>query len=236
MGVLRGSSLQDARRVTRSILPVPEMIPESLTSNSQSCDCPTMKSEPTWLDHIVAENRRFQNRICQEALPVKRTPGSFGVITCMDPRVNLEAIGIPRFGPSGECDSPIRIIRTIGAMAEPRSLLIGTFLAGIREFAVVMHTDCGCCLALTKIDLIIDNLQKRLSPTQLSKFRDEIGEPFRTNLINWLKAFDDPHKAIKDEIANILSLSFIPRDLVLHGLLYDLESGKVEVVVNGYET
>src|SRR6185436_6732436 len=117
-----------------------------------------MTGETRWLDHMIDENRRFRARIRPEALPVKRTPGSVGVITCMDPRVNLEAIGIPQFGANGESESSVRIVRSIGAMSESRSLVIGTCLAGIREFAVLMHTDCGCCLAFSKIDTVIENL------------------------------------------------------------------------------
>ena len=194
-----------------------------------------MTGETRWLDSIIDENRRFRAKIRTEALPVKRTPGSVGVITCMDPRVNLEAIGIPQFGTNGESESPVRIVRSIGAMSESRSLVIGTFLAGIREFAILMHTDCGCCLAFSKVDIIIENLRKRLSPPKFEQFQAEVGEPFRENLIRWLKAFEDPREAVRDEIAAMRKLSYVPDDVMFHGLLYDLGSGAVEVVVNGYE-
>src|SRR5215218_9604208 len=72
----------------------------------------SMTGETRWLDRMVDENRRFRARIRADALPVKRTPGSVGVITCMDPRVNLEAIGIPQFGANGESASPVRIVRS----------------------------------------------------------------------------------------------------------------------------
>lgn len=188
-----------------------------------------------WLETILRENERFRQRIAPEKLPVQRTPGSLAVITCMDPRVNLEAIGLPGFTPQGEGNSPVRIIRAIGAMAEPRSLLIGIFLAGIREVAVLMHTDCGGCLAFAKIDTIIENMEKRLSPSQFQACKSTIGEPFRERLRDWLKAFAEPRAAIRKEIAAIKSLPFVPDDVIVHGLLYDLASGRVEVVVNGYD-
>lgn len=194
-----------------------------------------MTDESRWLDHMIDENRRFRARIRTETLPVKRTPGSVGVITCMDQRVNLEAIGIPQFGANGESESSVRIIRNIGAMSESRSLVIGTFLAGIQEFAVLMHTDCGCCLAFSKVDTIIENLRKRLSPPKLEQFYAEVGEPFRENLMRWLKVFEDPREAVREEIAAMRKLSYVPDDVVIHGLLYDLGSGAVEVIVNGYE-
>ncbi|PON18034.1 hypothetical protein C2W62_10060 [Candidatus Entotheonella serta] len=76
----------------------------------------------------------------------------------MDPRVNLEAIGIPGFDSTGEGTSTVRIIRTLGGVADDRSLLVGIFLARIQEVTLVMHTDCGECLAYTNIDVIADNL------------------------------------------------------------------------------
>ena len=45
----------------------------------------------------------------------------------------------------------------------------------------------------------------------------------------------DPREAARAEVASIRSLPFVPQRLVVHGLLYDLASGNIEVVVNGYE-
>lgn len=193
-----------------------------------------MNESNNWLETIVHENERFRQRVSLDNLPVQRTPGSLAVITCMDPRVNLEAIGIPRFTSQGEGKSSVRIIRTIGAMAEPRSLVIGNFLAGIREVVVLMHSDCGCCLAFSKVDTIIENMNKELSASQLQEFKTEIGEPFRENLIDWLKVFEDPREAVKKEIDSIKSLPFVSEKMIFHGLVYEISTGKVEVVVNGY--
>ncbi len=187
----------------------------------------------TWLDEIVSANNSFKARVRPEKLPTARTPGS-AVITCMDPRINLESIGIPGFTGEGEGVSSVRIIRTAGGMADNRSLIIGIFLAGFREIVLIIHTDCGCCLAFSKIDSIIENMQKQLSSEEFQKFKAEIGEPFPEKLRSYLKAFEDPREAVKREIENIRKLPFIPDGLILHGLLYELQSGNIDIVVNGY--
>lgn len=192
-----------------------------------------MTTMTNWLDQIIAANTAFLARIQPHKLPVALLPGS-AVITCMDPRVNLEAIGIPAFSHDGEGTSPIRIIRTLGAMADNRSLLVGIFLAGIREITLLMHTDCGCCLAYSKIDVIIENMQNCLTPETYHSFKSDIGEPFSKNLRAYIKAFEDPHQAVSKEIESIRQLPFVPDDLILHGLMYELSSGRIEVVVNGY--
>lgn len=187
-----------------------------------------------WLDEIISVNSDFQSRIDIEKLPTARTPGQ-AVITCMDPRVNLEAIGIPSFSVDGEGTSSVRIIRTLGAMADYRSLIVGIYLAGFREIVILMHTDCGCCLAYSKVDVIADNMQQRLSPSAFEAFHTDVGEPFTDNLRTYLQAFQNPYDAVKAEIEKIQGLPFVPDDLILHGLVYDLSSGKVDVVVNGYQ-
>lgn len=194
-----------------------------------------MKTSPNnWLEQIIEANHAFTTRIEVDALPVARQPGP-AIITCMDPRVNLEAIGIPQFAQNGSGTSSVRIIRTIGGIAEHRSLLIGLFLAGIREIVVLIHTDCGCCLAHSRIDTLIENMQKSLSPADFEAYKSQFPDPFSNALRTDLKTFDDPYIAVAKEVSRIKNLIFTPDDLIVHGLVYDLQSGKVEIIVNGYE-
>ena len=187
-----------------------------------------------WLDAIIESNKEFQGRIEPAKLPTQRTPGTVAVITCMDPRVNLEAMGIPPFTSEGEGNCSARIIRTIGARVEERSLLIGLFLAGIREIAVLMHTDCGCCAAYDKMDVIVEHLHQNVEPSRLEQFVDQVGEPFVERLRTWLGAFSDPYEAVRQEVDTIKRLPFVPQQFVVHGLVYDLATGNIDVVVNGY--
>jgi carbonic anhydrase len=189
----------------------------------------------SWLDEILLQNEKFRARIEIDQLPVQRNPCPYAIVTCMDPRINLEAAGVPGFDPRGKTLSNFRIIRTIGGMADERSLVIGIHLAGIKEIAVIMHTDCGCSLTHTKINTIINNLHNSLNKPQLDKFKSIVGEPFSEKLIEWLRAFDEPKRALMKEIETIRSYPYIPESLIVHGLLYDLASGRLDVIVNGYE-
>ncbi len=65
-------------------------------------------------------------------------------------------------------------------------------------------------------------------------FRASIGEPFSEKLIEHLKAFDDPHQAVRREVDMVRRKPFVPNDMVLHGLVYELETARLEVVVDGY--
>lgn len=187
-----------------------------------------------WLEKIGTENKKFRKTIDVNLLPIERKACPYAVITCMDPRINLEAIGIPCFGPSGESNSQLRIIRTIGAIHENRSIVIGIHLAGFKEVAVLMHTDCGCCLAHNKIDAIAGNMERNLSNRNLKNAQDIVGLSLHDNLRPWLHTFEDPGEAVKKEVSAILESPFVPESIIVHGLVYDLTTGLVEVIVNGY--
>ncbi len=188
-----------------------------------------------WLDAICEANVQFQQRVDPEVMPVERQPCPYAIVTCMDPRINFEAAGIRPFSPDGELQSQVRIIRTLGGMGDSRSLAVGIHLAGFEEVAVIMHTDCGCRLAYQKIDTIIEKMETTLPGPKWEALQTLIGEPFRDNLIEWLRAFKDPRQAVKNEVAAIASSPFAPESLVVHGLIYELTTGRLEVVVNGYQ-
>lgn len=182
----------------------------------------------SWLDDVVDANRRFQNRIQPQQL-MAEGPSGRAVITCKDPRINLEAIGIRPFGNDGYQDSHVAIIRTAGARIDERSLLVGVFLADISELLVLGHTDCGVSRAHSEIEVILGQMEARLTPEALATVRDEIGDS-ANDLRAWLKAFEDPFEAVRDEIEFIRSLSFAPADLTIYGAVYDVATGVVDFV------
>ena len=180
----------------------------------------------SWLDEIITANERFCDRIDRDQLP-RRGPGDRAVVTCIDPRINLAAIGIDEFEPSGRQQSQVRIIRTVGAKIDERSLLIGMFLAGIREITILAHTECGGSLAHSAIDAVTERMAEALEPRELRAFRGRVGET-DDDLRRWLMTFTDPEEAVRDEIARIRSLDITPTDLILHGLVYDVSTGRVK--------
>jgi carbonic anhydrase len=179
--------------------------------------------ENTWLSDILTANETFFKNMDLDKLITKRSPGPYAILTCMDPRINLEAIGISPFSEKAERASQVRIIRTVAR-----------YLAGLKELVIMKHTDCGNSLAYKKIDVLLENMTKQLKPEQLERFRSSIGEPFKENLLNWLKAFEDPQQAVKRQVEDLRNYPIIPEDLVIHGLVYDIFTGKISVVVNGY--
>jgi len=188
-----------------------------------------------WIDQIMNLNETFVDRVDKVVLPVQRQTSQKAIITCMDPRINLEALGESTFTKTGESLSNTRIIRTFGARTDDRSLLASIYLAGTKELAIVMHTDCGCCLAWSKINTIIENLESSLADDKLEALDQEIGALEKNHLRKWLKAFEDPHYAVREEVNAIKAKPYISNEITIHGLVYNLKTASIEVVVNGYK-
>lgn len=184
-----------------------------------------------WLEAIQQANDAFVQRIDRASLPVERPPGQYAVVTCMDPRVNLAAIGIQPFDEDGGLGSAVRIIRTLGGVPEQRSLTVAIHLAGISEVAILMHTDCGAMAAWNRADVLIDHL-RTTSGDRFNEVVDAMGGDDVDAARRWLRAFDDPHSAVVREVERLRNEPYIPSSVAIHGLVLDLTTGSVEIVTS----
>ncbi len=69
----------------------------------------------------------------------------------------------------------------------------------------------------------------------LKQFWALIGEPFKERLLQWIGAYADPYECIKTLVESVKNHPLMPDDLIVHGLVYNIHTGKVEIVVNGYQ-
>jgi carbonic anhydrase len=185
-----------------------------------------------WLDEILEKNEVYASKPDFLRQPTGILPGQRALVTCMDPRVNLEAVGAR---PKLEGEEVERVVLTRGGVPDMASLFVLLFVAKMKEFAFMTHTDCG----LTKINKdpqrAIDGMKERLGEEGFKKAKALIGEPLEQKILNWLDTFEDPREEVKKRVENFRNHPLVPPDVIAHGLLLDLATGKVEVVVNGYE-
>jgi len=184
-----------------------------------------------WLDEILEKNAIYASKADFLRQPTTILPGQRVLITCMDPRINLEAVGAR---PKKEGEEVERIVLTRGGVPDMPSLFVLLYLAKMKEFAFMTHTDCG----LTKINKdpqrAISGMKERLREEGFKRARALIGEPLEQKILNWLGTFEDPREEVKRRVENFKNHPLVPPDVIAHGLLLDLATGKVEVVVNGY--
>jgi len=146
-------------------------------------------------------------------------------LTCIDPRLNA-------FFPNAlalSADQFIWLRNAGNIITSPlsstmRSLALACAVKGGREIAIIGHTDCQICKTTTTV--LLDRfkalgVERSLLPENLSEFFGTFGSE-RQNVI---KACDIARRS-----------PLIGPKIPVHGLMLDLETGRLDWVVNGYDT
>lgn len=132
------------------------------------------------------------------------------VLTCMDARILPHAmLGL---GPGD-----VHVVRNAGARATDdavRSLLLSTHLLGVRQVAVIAHTDCGN----VGTD---DEIAAKLTAAGLT-------DPPRP-----LHATPDLEQAVRDDVTALRTHARLAEGTVVHGFVYDVETGQLRQVPVG---
>jgi carbonic anhydrase len=185
------------------------------------------------IDEILDHNERFVQRNTLSSIghaPRRR----MAVVTCMDCRLVQmfeQALGLER--------GDVLELRTAGAtISKPerassgsdliRSLAGGIYLLGVREVAVIGHTQCG--LAHANPTALTASMQALGVDPQALIEKEELGNV--RGLMNWLGAFDDVHINVKEVVNVIRNSPYLPK-IPVHGLVIDINTGELEVVDRG---
>jgi len=146
-------------------------------------------------------------------------------LTCIDPRLNAffpNALALP-------AEQFIWLRNAGNIITGPlsstmRSLALACAVKGGREIAIIGHTDCQVCKTTTM--QLLDKLkalgvERHLLPDNLNEFFGL----FSSERQNVIKACDIVRQS-----------PLIGPAIPVHGLLLDIETGRLDWVVNGYET
>jgi carbonic anhydrase len=161
------------------------------------------------LDKLLTANEAYSKdfKLGDLAIPPSK---KLTIIACMDARLTVEnALGLS----TGDA----HIIRNAGGIATDdaiRSLLMSHELLGTEEFLVINHTDCGM---LTFTD---QDLQQKLA----QKYNlDASGLKFHS--------FPNLEDNVRDQVNKIKSTPFLPNEIPVYGLIYNVQTGKLKRIV-----
>ena len=148
------------------------------------------------------------------------------VLSCMDTRLTLllpAALGLK--------NGDVKIIKNAGGViSHPygsviRSLLVCIYELGIEEILVVGHYDCG--MQNLQSDLITEKMLKvGISAQAIERVKSEI------DYGKWLKGFDCVEQSVRDTATLIKNHPLIPASMLVHGLIMDPETGRLDRVVS----
>ncbi|QEO14965.1 carbonic anhydrase [Agromyces intestinalis] len=183
------------------------------------------------LDEVLTANAAYVKDFGTKgelALPPAR---GFAILTCMDARLDPAKY-------AGLAEGDAHVIRNAGGRASDdaiRSLVISHKLLGTNEWFVIHHSNCG--MEFFTDEVIRGLLANSLETAALTEqgFVDVGTGPGSAEgkYIDWLTIADQA-ESIREDIARITAHPLVPADIVVHGYLYDVRSGRlIEVPASG---
>ena len=157
------------------------------------------------LDEVLAANAAFADGFTAGDLPAPPSR-HLAVLTCMDARILPLAV-------FGLQNGDAHILRNAGGRVTDdalRSLLVSTHILGVREIAVVHHTECGMV---------------RFSDDQLRE-AVESGSGRSTRNLDF-HAITNPTHALALDVAKLVESGLFPAETVIQGFEYDVRTGRL---------
>jgi carbonic anhydrase len=159
-------------------------------------------------DDVLEANAAFAETFQDPGRPGRAGRG-LAVLTCMDSRIDpLAALGL-QLGDA-------KILRNAGAQVTDevlRNLIVATHVLGVTRVVVMGHTECGMTKATD------DDVHQRALDSGVDTRSVDIG------------TIRDQRATLARDVQRISSSPFLPKALAVLGCLYDVKTGRVEVVV-----
>lgn len=182
------------------------------------------------LDQILEFNRNFIENQEYEIFKTSKYPDEkILILSCMDTRLtNLlpASLNLKNGDAKIVKNAGATIMHSFGSIM--RSLVVGIYEFEVDEIFIVGHSGCGMCNVDTQG--IIDSMINR----GISKNTIGVLESSGIDVEGWLCGFESTEQSIRDSVNLVKNHPLIPKDIFIHGLLMNPETGKVDVIVNGY--
>jgi carbonic anhydrase len=182
------------------------------------------------LQQILDHNKDFvENKRYEEFTTTKFPDKRMVILTCMDTRL-LELLPKAINVANGD----VKIIKNAGALvAHPfgsimRSILVAVYQLQADEVFVIGHHDCG--MSAIKPELVIEEMKKR--GVEESAF--ETLAYSGINIEEFLQGFSSVSESVAHSADMIKKHPLMPKDVPVHGLVINPETGKLDLVVDGY--
>lgn len=183
------------------------------------------------LEEILNHNEKFVAEkkyveYASDKFPNKRMV----ILTCMDTRL-LELLPKAINVSNGD----VKIVKNAGALVmHPfgsimRSLLVAVYQLQAEEVFVIGHYDCG--MSGMKSDDIINNMKNRGVEDETFKTLSYSG----IDVNQWLHGFENVKDSVKHSVEIIDNHPLMPNDVPVHGLVINPETGKLDLIVDGYQ-
>jgi carbonic anhydrase len=159
-------------------------------------------------DDVLSANAVYAEHFHDSGRPGRAARG-LAVVTCMDSRISpLEMLGLE--------PGDAKILRNAGARVTDdvlRTLVLAVHLLDVNRIMVVAHTDCR----MTKVT------DDEIHAQMMAKGIDTRSLEFRTT--------SDQLRELERDVQRIRSSPYLPKDLPVIGVVYDVVTGLIDVAV-----
>ncbi|MFQ5847543.1 MAG: beta-class carbonic anhydrase [Candidatus Methylomirabilales bacterium] len=162
------------------------------------------------VEHCMHANEDYARTFGEQGQMDKHPAKHLAVLACMDCRIEVEKM-------LGLAPGDAHILRNAGGIVTDdviRSLILSYRFLGIREILVINHTGCGL------LGLFDDQLRKELA---LETGKDTSALQFH--------GFRDLENNLVSQVQTIKASPYIPHEIAVHGLIYDVKTGRLRKVV-----
>jgi carbonic anhydrase len=160
-------------------------------------------------DELLDANRTYADRFALQGIPPVAAR-EFALVTCMDSRIEpLTMLGLH--------PGDAKILRNAGARVTDdvlRSLVLATTFLGVREIAVMQHTNCA--LANRSDDAVREHLRAA-----------GMSDPGAWEFL----AMPDPDAALRADVEVVRTCTALPDGVRVEGWRYDVASGEILRIV-----
>lgn len=182
------------------------------------------------LSEILDYNKEFvSNKDYEPFLTDARPNKKLVVLTCMDTRL-VELL--PRAMNMRNGD--IKLIKNAGAIVSHpfgsvmRSILVAIYALDANEVMVIGHYNCG--MSGLECSRILDQALNRGVSPETIKTLEHAGIDLKT----WLSGFASVEEGVRGSVNMVRNHPLLPKGVVVHGLIMSPETGKLDVVIDGY--
>jgi Carbonic anhydrase len=185
----------------------------------------------TQLQEIIEYNEKFVEEKQYEPYMTSKFPNKkLVIVTCMDTRLTEllpKAMNIH--------NGDVKIIKNAGAIVtQPfgnimRSVLVALYELGASEVIVIGHTDCGMT-GINPERSVGKMLDAGVEESTITTLKNS-----GLDLMRWLRGFDNVQVSVENSVKIIRNHPLLPPGTPVHGLIVNPETGKLEVVTEGYE-
>ncbi|WP_419180337.1 beta-class carbonic anhydrase [Bacillus xiapuensis] len=188
-------------------------------------------AEHKMLNEILDYNKQFvENKEYEKYETTKYPKKKMVILTCMDTRL-LELLPKAMNLNNGD----VKLVKNAGAIVSHpfgsimRSILIAVYQLQAEEVMVIAHHDCG--MSGLKADSVIESMKKR----GISEERLETLKYAGVDFEKWLHGFDYVEESVAHSVNTIKHHPLMPESVPVHGLVIDPKTGKLDLIVDGYD-